>query len=162
MSESFYDAEVSPVHKMTFSEEFNSSLTIKSPLSPYGYTGCLKRSKSNGIANRLSNVFFMVFSCVVTVSAVSSVFFTPTVSLTLWPTVSLEVASLQDLFRSGKDPCMCHKCLSYTSCQFLLNQASTPSFFTSALPTLLTTLRALSLDSMSRLNVILTVFGIIA
>ena len=113
MYESLYDAEVSPVHKSNFSEEYNSSLTTKSSLSPYGYTGCLKRSKSNGIANLLSNVFFMAFSCVVTVSAVSSVFFAPTVSLTLWPTVSLKVASLQDLIRSGKDPCMCHKCLSY-------------------------------------------------
>ena len=41
--------EVSPVHKITFSEEFNSSLTIKSSLSPYGYNGCLKKSKSNGL-----------------------------------------------------------------------------------------------------------------
>ena len=47
MSESLYVAEVSPVHKITFSEEFNSSLTIKSSLSPYGYAGCLNKSKSN-------------------------------------------------------------------------------------------------------------------
>ena len=46
-------AEISPVHKITFSEEFNSNLTIKPSLSPYGYTGCLKKSKSNGIANLL-------------------------------------------------------------------------------------------------------------
>ena len=77
-SESLYVAEVSPVHKITFSEEFNSSLTIKFSLSPYGYTGCLKKSKPNGIANRLSNVFLMAFSCAVTVSAVSSAFFAPT------------------------------------------------------------------------------------
>ena len=62
ISESLYVAEVSPVHKITFSGEFNSSLTIKSSLSPYGYTGCLKKSKSKGIGNLLSNVFFIVFS----------------------------------------------------------------------------------------------------
>ena len=45
ISESLYVAEVSevsPEHKITISEESNSSLTIKSSLSPYGYTGCLK------------------------------------------------------------------------------------------------------------------------
>ena len=68
MSESLYVAEVSPVHKITFSEEFNSSLTIKSSLSPYGYTGCLKKSKSNGTENLLSNVFLIAFSCIVNVS----------------------------------------------------------------------------------------------
>ena len=62
MSESFHVAEVSPAHKITFSGEFNSSLTIKSFLSPYGYTGCLKKSKSKGIRNLLSNVFFIAFS----------------------------------------------------------------------------------------------------
>ena len=78
MSESLYVAEVSPVHQITFSEEFNLSLTIKSSLTPYGYTGCLKKSNSNGIANVLSNIFLMAFSCVVTVSAVPSDFFAPT------------------------------------------------------------------------------------
>ena len=34
MSESLYVAEVSLVHKITFSEEFNSNLTIKRSLSP--------------------------------------------------------------------------------------------------------------------------------
>ena len=42
ISESFYVAEVSPVHKITFSEEFSSSITVKYSLSPYGYTGCLR------------------------------------------------------------------------------------------------------------------------
>ena len=79
MSESFYVALVSPVHKITFSEEFNSSLTIKSSLRPYGYTGCLKKSKSNAIANRLSNVFLITFSCVATASAVPCDFFHPPV-----------------------------------------------------------------------------------
>ena len=55
--ENLYVAEVSPVHKITFSEEFNSSLTIKSSLRPLGYEGCLKKSKSNGISNLLSNFF---------------------------------------------------------------------------------------------------------
>ena len=59
MSESLNVAEISPVHKITFSGEFNSSLTIKSSLSLYGYTGCLKKSKSKGIENLLSNVFFI-------------------------------------------------------------------------------------------------------
>ena len=77
MSESWYVAEVSPVHKITFSEEFSSSLTIKSSLRPYGYTGCLKKSKSNGIANRLSNVFLTTFSSIVNASAVPSDFSVP-------------------------------------------------------------------------------------
>ena len=34
MFESLYVAEVSPVHKITFSDEFNSSLTIKHSLRP--------------------------------------------------------------------------------------------------------------------------------
>ena len=74
MSESLYDAEVSPARKITL---FNSSITIKFSLRPYEYTGCLKKSKSNGIANRLSNVFLIAFSCVVSVSAVPSTFFAP-------------------------------------------------------------------------------------
>ena len=51
MPESLYVALVSPVHRTTFPEEFNSSLMIKSSLSPYGYTGCLEKSKYNGIEN---------------------------------------------------------------------------------------------------------------
>ena len=39
MSERLYTAEVSPVHKFTFSEEFNSSLTVKSSL---GHTHILE------------------------------------------------------------------------------------------------------------------------
>ena len=67
MSESLYVAEVSPFHKITLSEEFNSNLTILS--------GRLKKSKSKGISNLFSNVFLIAFSWVVTVSAVTSVFF---------------------------------------------------------------------------------------
>ena len=79
MSESLYVALVSPVHKTAFYEEFNSILTNKtSLLSPYGYTGRLKKSKSNGIANLLSNVLFMAFCWVAVVVAVPSIFFTPT------------------------------------------------------------------------------------
>ena len=78
MSERLYVALLSPVRKITFSEEFNSSLTIKSSLRPYGYTGCLKKSKSNGIANLLSNVLLIEFSWVVTASVVLSAFFTLT------------------------------------------------------------------------------------
>ena len=104
MSENLYVAGVSPVHKIIFTEEFNSNLTIKSSLSSYGYTGCLKKSKSNGIANRLSNVFLIAFSCVVTISSVP---------LTHLPAVCLELTYLHVLFHSGKDPCMCHRCLSY-------------------------------------------------
>ena len=77
MYENLYVAEVSPVHKITFSEELNSSLKNKSSLSPCGYTGFLKNSKSNGIANLLSNIFLISFSWVVTVSAVPSAFFVP-------------------------------------------------------------------------------------
>ena len=71
MSKSLYVALASPMHKITFSEEFNSSLTIKSSLSLYGYTGCLnqnlnqdqnQKSKSNGIANLLPKVFLTTFS----------------------------------------------------------------------------------------------------
>ena len=75
MSESLYVAEVSLVHKITFSEEFNSSLTIKSSLRPQGYTGYLKKSKSNGIAYLISNVFLIAFSWVVAASAVPFAFF---------------------------------------------------------------------------------------
>ena len=69
--------EVSSVHKITFSEEFNSSLTIKFSSRPYRYTGCPKKSRSNGIVNLLSNVFFIAFSLVVTASAVPSDFMHP-------------------------------------------------------------------------------------
>ena len=78
MSESFYVTEVSSIQKITLSHEFNSSLTIKSSLSPYGYTGCLKKAKSNGIENFLSNVFFIALSWFVAPSAVPSAFFAPT------------------------------------------------------------------------------------
>ena len=78
ISQSLYVAEVSPVHKITFSEEFSLSLTIKPSLIPYGYTGCLKKSKSNGIANCLSNVFLIAFPCVAAFSAIPSDFFAPT------------------------------------------------------------------------------------
>ena len=77
MPESLYVAAASLVHKMTLSEEFNLSLTIKSSLRPYGYTWFLKKSKSNGIVNLLSNVFLIAFSWVVTVSATPSAFFGP-------------------------------------------------------------------------------------
>ena len=77
MSESLYVVAVSPVHKFTFSEEFKLSLTIESSLSPYGYIGCLNKSKSKGIANLLSNVFLIAFSWVVTASALPSAFFAP-------------------------------------------------------------------------------------
>ena len=76
-AESLYVAAVSPVHKITFSEEFNSSLTIKSSLNPYGYTGYMKKSKSKGIANLLSNVFLIAFSWIVADSDVPSAFFAP-------------------------------------------------------------------------------------
>ena len=59
MSQNLYVAEASPVHKITFSDEFKSNLTIKSSLRPYGYTGCLKKSN---LANLLSNVSLMAFS----------------------------------------------------------------------------------------------------
>ena len=62
ISESLYVALMSSVNKITFSAEFNSSLTIKSSLSPAGYTRCLKKSKSNGIASLLSSVFLIAFS----------------------------------------------------------------------------------------------------
>ena len=62
MSGSLYVAEVSPVHKIIVSGEFNSNLMIKSSLSLYGYTGCLKKSKSKGFENLLSNVFFIAFT----------------------------------------------------------------------------------------------------
>ena len=78
MSESLYVALVSPVDKITFPGKLNASLTIKLSLRPEGYTDiCLKKSKSNGIANLLSKVFLMAFSWVVIVSAVPSAFFAP-------------------------------------------------------------------------------------
>ena len=77
MPEGLYVADVSPQHEITFPAELSSSLMIKSFLSPKGYTGCLKKSKSNGIANRLPTVFLMTFFWVVTVSAVPSALFAP-------------------------------------------------------------------------------------
>ena len=77
MSESLHVAVVSPVHKITFSEEFNSSLTIKFSLSPQGYMGCLKKSKSKGTASLLPNFFLIAFSRVVNARAVPSACFTP-------------------------------------------------------------------------------------
>ena len=74
MSEILYVVLVSLVHKITFSEEFSSSLTIKFSLRLYGYTGCLKKSKCNGTASLLSNIFLITFSWVVTVSTMPSAF----------------------------------------------------------------------------------------
>ena len=102
MSESLYVAEVSPVHKIIFSEELNSSLTIKSSLRSYGYTGCLKKSKSNGIANLLSNVFLITFSWVDNGNAVPSVFFAPTGAFKPWLPLCLEAASLHVFFAQPK------------------------------------------------------------
>ena len=161
MSESLHLAEISPLHKMTFSGEFSSSPTIKSSLNPYIfiYTGCLKKSKSNGIANLLSIVVLIAFSWFVTVSAVPSAFFAPSRGFrSLAGYVCLEAVFLPFPFLLGKDPCMCHKHLYCQSCQCVLNQAWGP-FFHQCLPTLFTTLRALSVDSMSRLSVILRVYG---
>ena len=101
MSESLYVALVSPVHKITFSAEFNSVLTIKRSLRPWGYTGCLKKSKFNGISNLLSNVFLIAFSGVVTASAVPSAFFAPTCAFkplagcTTWSSFSARSFSLR-------------------------------------------------------------------
>ena len=67
-----------PVHKSTFPAEFNSILQNRHSFRPYGWTGRLKKSKSNGFVNLLSNVFLNAFSCVVTVSAVPSAFLAPT------------------------------------------------------------------------------------
>ena len=61
MSECLFAAEVSPVHKTTFSEELNSNLQVKSSLRSQGHTEYLKMSKCNGIANHLSNVFSITF-----------------------------------------------------------------------------------------------------
>ena len=61
MSECLYAAEASPVHKTTFSEELNSSIKIKSSLRSQWHTECLKMSKSNGIANLLSNIVSITF-----------------------------------------------------------------------------------------------------
>ena len=99
------------MHKITFYEQFNSSLTIKSFLRPYRYTGCLKNSKSNGIANLLSKVF-LIAVFLITVNAVPSDFLHLAVPLTHWPAVCLEVSSLHVLFRSSKGPCIFHKYLS--------------------------------------------------
>ena len=72
----------------------------------------LEKSKSNSIANRLSNVFLMAFSWVITVSAVQSDFLHPPAPLNHWLTVCLEVVFLHVLFRASKGPSMCHKYLS--------------------------------------------------
>ena len=77
MSEILYTALVSPVHKITSFVEFNSIVIARSSFKPYGWTWCLKKSKSKGIANLLSYVFLLTFSLVVNVSAVPSNFLAP-------------------------------------------------------------------------------------
>ena len=69
MSEGLYLAKVSPVDKITFPEAFNSSLTIKFSLRPYGSTRCLKKPKSKGIASFLLSVFLIAFSWIVVPTA---------------------------------------------------------------------------------------------
>ena len=44
--ESLYVAAISPLHKIFFSEEFNSSLTIRSYLSPKGIQDAWKNPNS--------------------------------------------------------------------------------------------------------------------
>ena len=55
MSEILYFALLFPVI------EFNSIVIDRSSFKPYGWTGCLKKSKSKGIANLLSYVFLITF-----------------------------------------------------------------------------------------------------
>ena len=62
ISEIFYIALVSPVHKITSFAEFNLIIMVISSSGSYGWTGCLKKSKSKGIANFLSYVFLTTFS----------------------------------------------------------------------------------------------------
>ena len=98
ISESLYVALVSPVHNTPFPAGFNSRLIKKRSLRRYGYTGWLKKRKSNGTENLLSKVFLAGISWVVTVSAVPSAFLHRPLLLSRWLTVCLEVASLHVLF----------------------------------------------------------------
>ena len=90
------------MHKITFSEKCNLSLTIKSSLSPNGSTGCLKKSKSNGIVNLLWNVILITFFWVITVIAVPSANFAPTrafkplVDCMPWSSFSSRPSSLKE------------------------------------------------------------------
>lgn len=70
MSERLYVAEVSPI-------QLNSTLTIKSTLSPWGSTVFLQKSKCNGAAKIWTKVFLIAFSLAEAVTTVPSVFFAP-------------------------------------------------------------------------------------
>ena len=59
LCKSFYLAAVFPLHKITFSKDFNSSFTIKASVSLTGYKECLKNSKSKGIAH--FHIYYLKF-----------------------------------------------------------------------------------------------------
>ena len=97
---------------------------------------------------------------VINVSALPSDFlassraFKPLVAICLW------IVFIHVLFYLGKGPCLCHKYkLLIMSISF--EPRLSTFFFTSILPMLLTTLRVLSVDSISRSNFILPVSGTI-
>ena len=88
------------------------SPTIKSSLSLYEYTGCLKKSKSKGIANLLSNVFLSHFPELSMLVLYRLIFFDLNVFLNHRLIAYLGVASLHVFFHSGKGPCKYRKYLS--------------------------------------------------
>ena len=113
MSQSLYVAEISPVYKITFSEKFNSSLTIKSSLRPYGYTGWLKKSNLTVLQTIYETSFIWHFPAL-SLSVLHHLIFSQTLAPSNhWPTVCLEVAFIHVLFHLRKGPCIYHKYESY-------------------------------------------------
>ena len=91
----------------------------------------------------------------------------PHVPLNHWPTVCLEAVFLHVLFCPSKDPCKCHKYMgscrylvSNMLCQYFFNQAWAP-FFHQCRAYIVHNTSVLYVDSMSRLNVVLTILGTI-
>ena len=128
ISESFYVAAVSPLHKTTFFwKDSIQALLSKSLWAHQGIQDAWK-SKSKCIANRLTKVVLIAFSLAVTVTVVPSAFLHRIKSLHHLLNLYLGAASLHALFHTSKDLYKCHK---YPRCklnQFPLIQALTLFF----------------------------------
>ena len=117
-------------------------------------------SKFKVNAKLLSKVFLNAFSLIETVIAIIGLSWTSPSHLIFFPIVYFETVSLHVLFHLSKDSYRYYRYLSCCLFQFLLIQALSPfSSLMLYLPTLLAIPLVLSVDSISRLNVIFTVSG---
>ena len=117
-------------------------------------------SKFKVNAKLLSKVFLNAFSLIETVIAIIGLSWTSPSHLIFFPIVYFETVSLHVLFHLSKDSYRYYRYLSCCLFQFLLIQALSPfSSLMLYLPTLLAIPLVLSVDSISRLNVVFTVSG---